>query len=115
MKTIILGDLEVWSKDLGEMTWHEAMDNVAKLGPGWRLPTIEEFKEILYPNKENLPGPDRTSAHYWSSAELDRTTARTFQFKYGYTSNYTKGARLYVLAVREYTVELIVADLLKEF
>ena len=113
MKTIIIEELEVWSKDLGEMTWEEAKEACASLGPGWRLPTIEEFKEILYPNRKNLP--DYTFAHYWSSTELDRTTARTFQFNYGYTSNYTKGVHYYVRAVRDYSIELIVTDLLKEF
>jgi hypothetical protein len=113
-ETIIIDNIEVWPNDLGEMPWEEAMDKVAKLGPGWRLPTIEEFKEVLYPNRNNLPGYI-SFAHYWSNAELDYTTARTFQFTYGYASNYTKSNPYYACAVRDYSIEIIVTDLLKEF
>jgi hypothetical protein len=34
----------------------------------WRLPTIDEFKKVLYSNKDNIPNWKKNSS-YWSSSE----------------------------------------------
>jgi hypothetical protein len=111
---ITIGDLEIWPEDLGEMTWHEANTEVAKLGPDWRLPTIEEFREVLYPNRERL-FDEISFAQYWSSAENYHFSAWNFKFYNGYSYPTRKNLTYYVRAVRDFTVERVVADLLKEF
>ena len=113
MKTIIIGELQIWPEDLGEMTWQEATNVVASLGPGWRLPTIEEFKKTLYRNKEKLPG-NVDGYYYWSSTANGNYTWY-FSFYSGRADLSRTHSTYYVLAVRDYTVERIVADLLKEF
>jgi hypothetical protein len=85
---LIIGDLEVWPEDLSEMTWYEARAEVAKLGPGWRLPTLDEFKEVIYPNREKIHNI-ANDGFYWSSAEADDTdNAWTFSFTYSNGSGY---------------------------
>jgi len=110
---IIIEDLQVWPKDLGKMTWDEATARVAKLGPGWRLPTIEEFKEVLYPNRKNLP--DIEGEYYWISIELDLNSAWIFDFRNGHAHHLLKGNPLYVRAVRDFTGEVALDLLLKDF
>jgi len=114
-KTVIIEGLEVWSEDLSEMTWYEATDAVTKLGPSWRLPTSKEFKEILYPNRDNLPGKVDMYSYYWSSTEFDNFTAWTFYFTNGSASYYYKFTTNYVRAVRDLTGDVAIEYLLKDF
>ncbi len=111
---IIIGELQVWPKDLGKMTWGEATARVAKLGPGWRLPTIEEFKEVLYPNRKNLPDIVEEE-YYWSSTEDSNPYSLYFTFLYGFAHIYPKDNPLYVRAVRDFTGEAALDLLLKDF
>lgn len=113
MKTIIIEELQIWPKDLGEMTWDEAIVEVAKLGPGWRLPTIEEFKEVLYPNRSGILGVD--DKLYWSSTERSNDYSWNFTFYYGSANYNSKHYTYNVRAVRDVSIEYIVSDLLKEF
>ncbi len=110
---LIIGELEIWPRDLGKMTWDEANTEVAKLGSGWRLPTIEEFKEILYPNRNRILNLQDES--YWSSTEDNSFTAWYFYFTDGYASYYYKYNSPYVRAVRDLTAEVVAEYLLKEF
>jgi hypothetical protein len=100
---IIIEDLQVWPKDLGKMTWAQSTEMAQSLGPGWRLPTIEEFYDVLYPNRKNLP--DIEGEYYWSSTEYDNYSACYF----------LKGNPLYVRAVRDFTGEVALDLLLKNF
>ena len=52
----------------------------------WRLPTKEEFENVLYPNQDKIPNLDDT-AYYWSSSEYDSNYAWTFYFNYGLANN----------------------------
>ena len=36
------------------MEWEEATQAAEALGKDWRLPTIDEFRNILHPNKSKL-------------------------------------------------------------
>ena len=110
---IIIENLQVWPEDLGEMTWDEATARVAKLGPGWRLPTIREFEDVLYPNMEKIP--KIRTVNYWSSTVYVYYTAWNFYFLNGtaYTTN--KNYTSYVRAVRDFTGEIALDLLLKEF
>ena len=114
METVIIKGLEVWPRDLGEMTWDEAKIEVAKLGPGWRLPTIKEFRETLssmYYHIPNLHGDD-----YWSSTENDYNyTAWTFFFSSGTAYHYYKSNTNYVRAVRDFGADVALEYLLKDF
>ncbi len=114
MKTIIIEDLQIWPKDLGKMTWDEAMVEVAKLGPGWRLPTIEEFKEVLYPNRNRIL--NLQDEFYWSSKKNFNNYAWNFNFSNGTAYYYpNKSITYYVRAVRDLTIEAAAEYLLKEF
>ena len=69
-KQTIIGDykvidkLQVAEKDFPyPMTFENAQLACVKLGPGWRLPTIEEL-HLLYLNKETIKG--FTGTNYWS-------------------------------------------------
>ena len=111
---IIIDGLQVWPKDLGEMTWDEATAEVAKLGPGWRLPTIREFEDVLYPNMKKIPKIRK--AYYWSSTESTANYAWTFYFLNGSTYDYSsKYSTLFVRAVRDFNGEVALDLLLKEF
>jgi hypothetical protein len=114
MRDLIIEDLQVWPEDLGEMTWKEATAEVAKLGPDWRLPTIEEFREVLYPNIEKIPKISKAS--YWSSMENANNNAWNFNFNNGGANYYaSKVNTYYVRAVRDFTGMMAIDLLLKDF
>ncbi|MDA7762444.1 DUF1566 domain-containing protein [Crocinitomicaceae bacterium] len=79
--TVKIGDLEVMTEDLGEMSWEDAKKACADLGDGWRLPTDEELN-ILYENKAKIGG--FASGYYWSSTEVDGFDAWGQVFDDGY-------------------------------
>lgn len=116
---ITIGDLEIWPEDFPKkMTWHEANTEIAKLGSGWRVPTLDEFKRILYPNRSKLPNAKTSKwqlADYWSSTQYDSNNMFCFNFGETYTPAYNKTKSYYMLAVRDRPIERIVANLLKEF
>jgi hypothetical protein len=49
-----------------KLTWTEAKKNCASLGDGWRLPTIEELREIFL-HKNEIDG--FKGQYYWSCTE----------------------------------------------
>lgn len=63
-----LSNLEIAKSDLPiKMNWYDATNECAKLGLGWRLPTIEELK-IICENKYEIGGFDAGNDNsYWSS------------------------------------------------
>ena len=54
-KTVKIGEIEVMKKNLGKMTWNEAIKACENLGDGWRLPTKVEVLNILGPNNSEIP------------------------------------------------------------
>ena len=114
MEPIIIKGLEIWPKDFGgQMTWDEAMAEVKELGPGWRLPTREEFRETLasmYYHIPNLHGD-----YYWSSTENDYFNAWYFYFPSGSSSFNDKDDTCYVRAVRDFISDIAIEYLLKDF
>ena len=113
MELIIIDELEIWPEDLGKMNWHQAMERVKELGPGWRLPTIEELEETLYPNQDRIPNLENSS--YWSSSEINANLAWSFNFNYGYARNSDKNYTIYVRAVKTFDGESALGILLKDF
>jgi len=75
--SVKIGNLEVMTKDLGEMNWDDAMKACASLGDGWRLPTKDELN-ILYQNKDKIGGFDNN--YYWSSTECVSQSMFTCDF-----------------------------------
>ena len=71
-----------------------------KLQNKWRLPTIDEFKEVLYPNMEKIPNLKKNSS-YWSSSVVTYHTACYFFFYSGNAGNTVKSYAIQVRAVRD--------------
>ena len=98
--TVKIGDLEVMTEDLGEMSWEDAKKACADLGDGWRLPTKDELN-ILYENKDKIGG--FATNYYWSSTEVGNGTAWDQDFANGaQVGNLYKGNGSYVRAVRAF-------------
>jgi hypothetical protein len=97
-----LGNIEIAEKDFPEgMNWDDANAACAKLGTGWRLPTIQELK-IMYLNRNKIGG--FSSELYWSSLEYDygRSGAWYLSFFDGYQYNHSKHYKILVRAVRDF-------------
>ena len=77
--TVIIGDLEIMTEDLGKMNWDDAKKACADLGDGWRLPTKDELK-ILYENREKIGGFANIYLYYWSSTESNTALAYVVYF-----------------------------------
>jgi hypothetical protein len=93
-------NLEVYSKDLGEMKWQDAKDACNKLGAGWRLPTKDELEQFYLQLYTNGKGNFKR-ASYWSSAEsVNYYFAWSFSFIFGRPSNFNKDYSFNVRAVR---------------
>jgi hypothetical protein len=111
---IIIENLEIWPNDLGQMDWNEAIREIKTLGPGWRLPTIEELKTVIWPNRFEIPHLE--GDFYWSGTEYG---AYGLVFKLdistGISSNFSKNYPFYVRAVRDFDGEKALEYLLKDF
>ena len=93
------GKLIVSMKDLeGVFTWDEAMEEVKKLGEGWRLPTKEELN-LMYLHKDKIGG--FVEHIFWSSTEGNADCTWVQDFSNGYQYYYSKDdTDTYVRAVR---------------
>ena len=98
-KPIILRNMEIAENTFpAQMNWDNANEFCKKLGPGWRLPSIDEL-EIMYKNnkKINLDGV------YWSSTESDSSSVWVLGFHDGISGpNYSKTNTCYVRAIKTY-------------
>ena len=75
--------LEVMKEDIVKnVIWEDAAIACAKLGDRWRLPTIDEHKE-MYKYKDKIGGFEEGNI-YWSSTESDATGPFYFYFSYTY-------------------------------
>jgi hypothetical protein len=66
----------------------------------WRLPTVEEFENVLYPNMDKIPNFEKHS-YYWSSSEYYSNYAWFFYFYSGAAYYSIKNYTLRVRAVRD--------------
>jgi hypothetical protein len=89
--------LEVMKTDLSKMTWDEAKKACGNLGDGWRLPTMQELSEKIYPLRYEIGG--FTSGSYWSSLESG-PSSWDFTFNGGSVYGSGRGYTYYVRAVR---------------
>ena len=84
-KTIKLNEigLEVMTEDLGggmKISWFEASAACERLGRGWRLPTLVELMEKLYPLKDEIGRGNNDS--YWSSTPWPVGNDRMMRFNF---------------------------------
>jgi hypothetical protein len=73
-----------------------------KLQNKWRLPTIEEFENVIYPNKDKIPNL-KTNSDYWSSSENYYDVYAWYFSFYDGRAYYglNKGGTIQVRAVRD--------------
>jgi hypothetical protein len=99
----IIENLEVYGQDLGKMSWNEGTQKVQELGDGWRLPTTEEFENILNPNKNKIPNlKQNKNDYYWTSTEniLDYDSY-VYDFRQGLRLVDRNEIEYYILPVRD--------------
>jgi len=63
-------NLEVMNDDIGDLSWHDAVDIAGKIKDRWRLPTKDELTS-LHANQD--PSWAFKSKVYWSSTEKEKT------------------------------------------
>jgi hypothetical protein len=118
VEKIIIDNLEVWPDDVESMNWNEAIEVIKELGGGWRLPTLGEFTNTLYPNKKKIFGPDDQFNGNWYRTSTPGGSTNThwvFALDDGY-SNYFHDTHLFpIRLVRDFTGETALDYLLKEF
>jgi hypothetical protein len=66
----------------------------------WRLPTVEELENVLYPNMGKIPNLKKDSS-YWSSSEYASFSACSFYFFIGRAGFSVKHDAILVRAVRD--------------
>ena len=80
MKTFKVGKLEMLAEDLDEMNFSQSEEACKALGPGWRLPTFEEYHllQCLY---ELGVGEFDKRGIYWASTPTMTARAKDGYFK----------------------------------
>ena len=74
--------IEVAKHDLPEkMEWEQAKKACAAIGNGWRLPSVDELKEI-HRLKDDIGG-FKPNERYWSITENGDSSAWYFDFPFG--------------------------------
>lgn len=99
ISTVKVGNLEVMTKDIGMLTWSEAMDEASKKGDGWRVPTTDELL-VIYENRDRIPNLGAFDT-FWSSEEEDRYNALQMTFSDGRITYYEKNVHNCVRLVRK--------------
>ena len=95
-------ELQVANQDFSDkMAWSEAIRACNELGSGWRLPTKEELN-AMYEQLHKKGQGGFTETCYWSSMEYDSYDAWGLWFTNGLATNYNKGDKGYVRAVRAF-------------
>jgi len=75
-------EIKVFKQDLPEkLNWEEANSACEALGDGWRLPTVEELKEI-HLLKDEIGG-FKPNERYWSKLDNGDSCAWYFDFPFG--------------------------------
>jgi hypothetical protein len=94
-----IGDLE-WSKDLGEMSWDDAMKKAKEIGA--RLPERWEMVKAYDENKDEIEEliEDSPSYSFWSATETSAADSWTVALSNGTTYCSTKGTLYVVRCVR---------------
>ena len=95
--TVKIDNLEVMTKNLGEMNWDEAVKACSALGDEWRLPSKDELN-LLYLNKDEIGG--FADKFYWSSEVVGNVNAWVQGFYIGLQLPNSKDGNASVRPVR---------------
>ncbi len=92
--------IQVAKQDLpAKMDWEQANKACKEIGNGWRLPTVEELKEI-HKYKDDIGG-FKPNERYWSLTDNGDSSAWYFDFPFGSDdSSSSKTNTGYVRAVK---------------
>ena len=116
MEPIIIDDLLVWPKELGSLSWQEATDIASALGTGWRLPTVDEYKKLLF---STVSLKKESGVRYWTLGWGTEWRADDYIYAFSPLHNsasiYDKKTRYLAIAVKTFDGEAALELLLKEF
>lgn len=96
--------------DLGPMTWNEAMQVPETLGEGWRIPSLDELKQMYARIGQGADNAGRfADEFYWSATPFDDNQAMVVRFSDGNASFHynSRGThrQFLVRAVRDFILE----------
>ena len=101
---VTIGQLDVMTKDLGQMSWEDGKKACTNLGHGWRLPLKKELN-VLYENKNKVGGFNGSA--YWSLTELRYYDSAWIQFFSDGIQNYnSKSGVFFVRAIKTQETDL---------
>ena len=96
--------LEWQHEHAGPMTWQAAMDYAAKIGDGWRLPTVFELVTLVDYERHTPASafPAMPVVAFWSSSSYAGSASNAWyvNFYHGHISNDGKTSTSYVRCVR---------------
>lgn len=76
-----------YGKDIGPMTWNDALKAAKDLGDGWRLPTLAELRTMYRTIGQGATNSGKfTDELYWSGTPFDENQARLLRFRDGNSS-----------------------------
>jgi hypothetical protein len=94
-QTIDVGGLEIHDTLETKMTWDEATEACMSLGDGWRLPTKEEVKNVIIPNRLKIKSFAKQDDNYWTSTQNSNDMISFFFETFDYNDERTKDGRKY--------------------
>ncbi len=89
-QTINVGGLEIHDTLETKMTWDEATEACMNLGDGWRLPTKEEVKNVIIPNRLKIKSFAKQDENYWTSTPNSNDMISFFFETHDYNDERTK-------------------------
>lgn len=101
IRTVKVGNLE-WQADVPDrkFTWEEARAYAASLGPGWRLPTVQELVGLWDYDKDCCPTFSDAKGWFWSSSPNDYSFAWFVFFFDGHVGYNSRNLQYGVRCVR---------------
>ncbi len=101
-----IGDLLWQLKPIEAVTWTDAMNAAAALGPGWRLPSVSELV-AMFDYKKAAPLYFDGTGWFWTGDRVagDKHNVWAVDMVYGNVSFHAAGSEYKARAVREITLE----------
>jgi len=89
-QAIDVGGLEIHDTLETKMTWDEATEACMSLGDGWRLPTKEEVKNVIIPNRLKIKSFAKQDENYWTNTPYSNDMISFFFETFDYNDEKTK-------------------------
>jgi len=112
-QTIDVGGLEIHDTLETKMNLDEAIQACMSIGDGWRLPTKEEVKNVIIPNRSKIKAFAKQDDNYWTSTPYSNDMYSFFfdtsnyideivekELKFQVLSSDSKENKLWVLPVK---------------